>query len=490
MTGITRRNFLKTTTLAAAGMGAAAVLPRSVRANPVGANDAIGVAVAGLGYGIRHARRVQQLPGARLVAVCDLDPNLLERRTAELKEESPGLFATTDFRDLLERRDVDAIFIATSNHWHALHTVWACQAGKDVYVEKPIAHTVWEGRQMIKAAEKYGRVVQAGTQARSAIGLPQVIDYLKEGHVGKMRYIHAFSSRRRGGIGLRTPWYPDDIDYDLFCGPAPMVPLERDRWRYDWHWMWDTGNGDLGNLGIHFYDRAIWVAGHGKPPPRVRSLGARLRLNDAGETPNAQFTILDYPDVPIIVENRSLPAPPGGAPPESFHGMTGAIMIQCEGGHVVGTNGGRVFDATGKLIKEFPSTGAGNHIPNFLDAVRNRRAEDLAAPVGIGHVSNTGCLLGNISARLGTPAQPGTIRRELAGALPDSRMWPAFEEYLVRMGVTLTDSPLRLGPWLEFDPENETFTGIGETDADDSLERARHLLKGTHRAPYRMPDLA
>jgi predicted dehydrogenase len=485
---LTRRSFLKMTGTAAAGFGAASLLPQKVWSRPAGSNEAIGVAVVGLAYGNTHINRIRSLPGVRLTAICDLDPRMLQGRVTELKAANVDVFACTDFRELLERKDVDAIVIATSNHWHALHTIWACQAGKDVYVEKPVAHTVWEGRKMIEAAERYDRIVQAGTQARSAHGLPELIEYLKEGHLGKMLYVHAISSRRRGGIGKKLPWYPEDIDFDAFCGPAPVVPLERNRWRYDWHWMWDTGNGDLGNLGIHFYDRAVWVAGHQGPPPRVRSLGARLGVDDAGETPNAQLTICEYPDVPIIIENRSMPAAPGVTDGESVRGLAGGIIVQCEGGYFAGGNGGHVYDREGRAVREFPTSGAANHMKNFLDAVRSRSRSDLKAPIDVAHVSNIGCLTGNISCRLGSPAGREEIREALEGSLPDPEMLPSFEDYLERMGVDLGTTPLSLGPWLDFDGAKETFTAIGAPGTDEALERARFLLKGSFRPPYQIPD--
>jgi predicted dehydrogenase len=487
MASFTRRDFLKATTTAAIGFGAGSLLPGQLKARPASANGSIGVAVVGLGFGHSHLQRLLSLPGVRLVACCDLDPALLQSRVADLRQRDVTLFATTDYRQILDHPDVDAVVIATPNQWHALHTIWACQAGKDVYVEKPISHTVWEGRKMIEAAERHGRIVQAGTQARSALGLPELIEFLNAGNLGRIQYIHAFSSRRRPGIGRRLPWYPDDVDYDLFCGPAPMVPLERNQLRYDWHWDWNTGNGDLGNLGIHFFDRAMWVAGHQAPPRRVCSIGARLMVNDAGKTPNAQFTLFDFGEIPILMENRSLPAPPGDTSRESFYGMPGGIMVQCEGGHFIGGNGGQVFDPAGRLIREFSTAGAGNHLQNFIDVVRSRRKADLKAPLEVAHASNTACLIGNISYRLGQEAPIGSIRAAVAGALPDEGIFPAFEEYLGRMGVDLSHQQLTLGPWLEFEPAEETFAAVDSINSEADLARARFLLQETFRPPYKIP---
>jgi predicted dehydrogenase/AraC-like DNA-binding protein len=280
MNPVDRRSFLRTASVAL-GAGLATRLTPSTWAKPLGANDDVRVAVIGLrSKGSEHIKQLLDLSGVRIVALCDVDPLVLWREVAKLKEKQINVFAATDAREIFDRSDVDAVVIATSNHWHALLTVWACQAGKDVYVEKPVSHTVWEGRKMVEAADTYKRIVQAGTQYRSDVAIPEAIAYLNEGHVGKMLAAHTTIYKRRESIGKKLPWYPDWLDYDMFCGPTPAVPLERDRIHYDWHWMWRTGNGELGNNGVHVLDIARRFAGHDGLPSRVMSLGGRYLVDD------------------------------------------------------------------------------------------------------------------------------------------------------------------------------------------------------------------
>ncbi|HTO04782.1 MAG TPA: Gfo/Idh/MocA family oxidoreductase, partial [Opitutus sp.] len=267
-------------TLAASATMAARFTP-STWAQAAGSNDAVRVAVIGLNdKGASHVNQLLNLAGVRVVALCDVDPRILAREVEKLKAQQISVFAHTDARRIFERDDVDAVVIATSNHWHALLTVWACQAGKDVYVEKPVSRTIWEGRKMVEAAGKYGRIVQSGTQFRSDTGWPEAIAWLRAGNLGKIRCIHTICYKLRESIGHRLPWYPDWLDYDLYCGPTPMVPLKRERLEYDWHWDWNTGNGELGNNGVHVIDIARRITGQNGLPARVTSVGGHFGVDD------------------------------------------------------------------------------------------------------------------------------------------------------------------------------------------------------------------
>ncbi len=280
----------------ALGIGSKAGL--SAWSKPLGSNNDIRMAVVGTrGKGNDHIETLLKIEGVRIVALCDVDPQILSERKEELMANNILVKTYTDVRKLLEDKEIDGIVIATPNHWHAPITIWACQAGKDVYVEKPVSHNVREGQMMIEAAHKYNRMVQAGIQARSNKDIPAVIDYIKEGNIGKIKWIHALWYKRRKSIGRKNPWYPDNVNYDLYCGPSPMIPLERNRIHYDWHWMWGTGNGDLCNLGVHMFDISRWIAGYDKAPDRILSLGGRYEVNDAGETPNTQLTLFALPVV-------------------------------------------------------------------------------------------------------------------------------------------------------------------------------------------------
>jgi len=321
----------------------------------LGANDEVRVAVIGLGgKGGQHTRVFSELPGVRLVALCDVDP----KRLAEYVKRFAGVFAATDPRKVLERKDIDAVVIATPDHWHALLAVWACQAGKDVYVEKPVSHNIWEGGKIMEAAEKYGRVVQAGTQYRSDEGLKEAAAYMQQGNLGKALWGHVLWYELRGSIGKVAPYMPEGLDYDLYCGPAPVEPLTRERLHYDWHWVWPTGTGDLGNSGVHAFDVCRWFAGYDDLPPRVLCTGGRFAVDDAGQTPNTQLTVLDYKPAPIYIENRNLPMRPGTREMDQLQGIREGLILQCEGGCFAGFRGGGwAYDNDGKKIRQFKATG-------------------------------------------------------------------------------------------------------------------------------------
>src|SRR5262249_11405524 len=240
MKTITRRTFLKSSLAATAALS----VPARPWAQVAGANDAVRVAVIGFnGRGRTHISEFQAVEGVRVVALCDVDRTVLEAEASKLRDRNQPVEIFTDVRRLLERKDIDAVTTATPNHWHALITVWACQAGKDVYVEKPISHNVWEGRKAVEAARKYKRIVQAGTQSRSSIALREALDWVRQGNLGKIKVARGLCYKRRASIGKvdgPTP-IPEGVDYDLWCGPAPKGPLMRKRLHYDWHWVWDTG---------------------------------------------------------------------------------------------------------------------------------------------------------------------------------------------------------------------------------------------------------
>src|SRR5205807_7292226 len=230
----------------------------------------------------------------------------------------------TDVRKLLENKDIDVISTATPNHWHSLITIWSCQAGKDVYVEKPVSHNVFEGRQCVEAARKYNRIVQAGSQGRSNGAQREAFAWIKEGHLGKIKIARGLCYKRRPSIGkVDGPQpIPSQIDYDLWCGPALKLPLTRKKLHYDWHWVWNTGCGDLGNQGIHEMDVARWFLGAMELSPRVFSVGGRLGYVDDGETPNTMVIYHDYPTAPLIFEVRGLPDKPGSKNMDQYKGAS------------------------------------------------------------------------------------------------------------------------------------------------------------------------
>jgi len=488
-----RRTFLHHSAVATtAGLAAASLRP-SAWAAPVGSNSVVRLGLIGCGAkGTAHVNQLLKRSDVRLVALCDIDPAQLAKLSATIAAagSNPTVptapFTTTDARTLLARADVDAVLIVTPNHWHALLTVWACQAGKDVYVEKPMSHTVWEGRQMVAAAAKYQRIVQVGTQYRSESGLAAGIAFLHGGGLGKLQHVHAVYYGKRDAVTRRAPWYPTALAYDTWCGPAPVNPLAREKLHYDWHWSWATGNGDLGNNGVHLLDVARRIVRADGPPRRVLGLGGRYVHDDAAETPNTQLAVYDYPAAPVIFEQRGLPAKPGVNYMDQTGGLRVGVIAHCEGGTLAGLIGCTANDPKGKVIKNFPGEGGVvAHMDNFLAAVRSRRPSDLTASPEIGHASAAICHYGNISVRVGAPAGSAAISNALAAFPAAATAAQSLQTHLGVHGVDLAAQPMALGPWLDLDPAGDGITAAGSAGA---LTRARQLLREPHRPAYAIPD--
>src|SRR5438045_4161272 len=343
-----RRSFLKTTVISATTLSVfpalaaenrkAVAAESSASVSVVGANGDIRCAVVGFhGRGQSHMQDLRGLKGVRLVALCDVDSKVLERGVASCESAGQKVQGYTDVRKLLENKDIDVVTFATPNHWHALGSIWAIQAGKDVYVEKPVSHNVWEGHQVIAAARQHGRIVQAGTQARSSAAIREGIAWLHEGNLGKIIRARGLCYKRRASIGkVSAPQpIPPNIDYDLWCGPAPKEPLMRHRLHYDWHWVWPTGNGDLGNQGIHEMDVARWVLGEPALSSKVLSIGGRLGYVDDGTTPNTLIIYHHYERAPLVYEVRGLPDKSGSAMMDNYQGASVGIVTDCEGGSMI-----------------------------------------------------------------------------------------------------------------------------------------------------------
>lgn len=477
-----RRQFLKASLLTSASATLLPVLgaeaPPSpatgagVAQKPRGANEDIRVAVVGFnGRGRDHIKELRELQGVRLVALCDADRDVLDKEVKTCDKTGLKVEGYTDVRKLLENRDIDAITIATPNHWHSLCAIWALQAGKDVYVEKPVSHNVWEGRQLVNAARKYQKIVQTGTQSRSSTGLQEAIQWVRAGNIGKILRVHGLCYKRRPSIGkVDGPQpVPASVDYDLWCGPAPKGPLMRKKLHYDWHWVWPTGNGDLGNQGIHEMDVSRWILGEGALSPRVISVGGRLGYIDDGETPNTLIVFHDYPTAPLIFEVRGLPSKTDSQKMDEYHGAGIGIVTDCEGGQmVIGSyTGAKVFDKEGKEIKNFK--GSSSHFANFIKAVRSRKKEDLNADILEGHLSSALCHTGNISYRLGKTHTPEEIEEATKGKPDLADALGRMEEHLKANNVDLKQTPATLGALLQFDPHNEHI--LGNREANQWLTR-------------------
>lgn len=495
-----RRNFLKRSMTAGLALGMPRIMLGAGAASP-GANETVNVAVIGLGSttavggvggrGHQLIDRLRETQGARIVALCDADRSHLDRELEAARSHGEKVATYRDPREVFDDKSVDAVIVALPNHWHALATVWACQAGKDVYVEKPFSYNLWEGQQMVAAARKYGRMVQVGTQSRSSTFLRRVFETLRGGELGALRFAHALVYRARDGIGTvdaPTP-PPSTLDYDLWCGPAAKRPIMRKQLHYEWHWFWDTGNGEMGNNGIHVIDVCRWALQQDQTPPRAMSIGGRFAFHDCGETANTHIALFDYRPVPLICEVRNVIAGKDPVAIGKFRGQNKGVVIDCEGGYFAGDgSGGALFDREGKKIKDL---GKGDspkdlelaHLSAFVAAVRSRKASDLAAEALEGHRSTACCHLANVSHRLGKQASPDAIRAAVTG---NTELADAFErcrEYLRSNGVDLDATAATLGPWVSFDEKQGRFVG-------DFADAANELSRREYRKPFVVPELA
>ncbi len=503
MRSFRRREFLKRSMVGGMALGLPSLLAGGQRlAQGAGPNGDLRIAVIGLGglnvvgsvggRGRQLIAALRKVPGTRVVALCGVDRAILDHEVRQCKDRGESVAAYDDLRRALDDKGVDAVAIATPNHWHALATIWACQAGKDVYVEKPFSYDLWEGRQMVAAARRFGRMVQVGTQRRSSPALRQAFEFLRSGQLGAVRCARAIVYRPRQPL----PKVPDSVeppssvDYDLWCGPAPRAPLRRKQLHYDWHWFWPTGNGEIGNNGVHTIDVCCWALGDPGLPPRAISLGGRFGFgDDGGDTPNTHIAMFDYAPAPLICEVRNLRAANEPAAVRTFRGQDRGVVIDCEGGYYAGdTRGGAVFDRQGRKIKDLPegrvpALSDDVHLANFAAAVRSRRAADLHAGAAVGHASAACAHLANLSYRLGKPAPPEAIRETIRANTELSDAFERCREHLRANGIDLGSTPAVLGPWLTFDVQRERFVG-------EFAEQANGLARRQYRKPFVVPELA
>ncbi len=384
--------------------GAAAALSAT---RVAGAADRIRMGVAGVGgRGRAHVGRWLQAAGCELTALCDVNQAARERGQAMIaKEGGRPAREFRDMREMFQSKEVDAVSIATPNHWHALATIWACEAGKDVYCEKPACHNVYEGLRMVEVARKARRMVQIGSQSRSTPVAVKAMRLLREGVIGDLYMAKGLCFKRRKSIGrMPDEPVPPGIDWDMFLGPAQMKPFSKNKYAYNWHWFWDTGNGDIGNQGVHEMDLARWGMGELGMPKTVFSSGGKYLYDDDQETPNTQFATLDYGDRQIQFEVRGLLTGPEGGLPVKPGNTVGDLYFGSEGWMLYDHGGFKVYKGEDQA-KVMEETGGGDgtllHMENFLKACRSRNQRDLNADVEIGVISANLCHLANISYRVG-----------------------------------------------------------------------------------------
>lgn len=479
MGNLSRREFLEHSMLAATAAVGTASLGRELLAKekaPVGANDRLRVAVLGVrGRGQSHLQAFAGRPDTEVAVICDPDEEIGRSRVegiAKATGKAPRF--VQDLRQIYDDKSIDIVSIATPNHWHALAAIWAMQAGKDVYVEKPVSHNISEGRRIVEAARKYGRICQTGTQVRSSTGIQQAMAYLHAGELGKVKISRGLCYKRRKSIGkVSGPQeVPSHIDYNLWTGPAPMKPLMRARLHYDWHWDFDYGNGDLGNQGIHQMDLARWAMGVDRLADEVVSLGGRFGYIDDGNTPNTIVSFFKYGDRQLIFETRGLET-------EKYRGAAVGDVFHCEGGYLaIGSYvGAAAFDLDGKMIKQF--SGGGDHFDNFVKAVRSRSYSDLNADIEEGHLSSALCHLGNISYHLGSEESFADCTGTLNGNYPALETVERMKFYLAKAGIDTDTTKIKVGRRLAFNPESETFVDDSQADA---------LLTRDYREPFVVPS--
>lgn len=474
---MTRRSFLKTTA-AAAGM-----LPASAWADTPGANERIRVGVMGVkGRGRSHIAALLAMKDVEIAYLCDVDKNVVGPAVQMIEKAGgrpPKIVA--DIRQVLEDKTLNAITIATTNHWHALATFWACQAGKDVYVEKPLSQTFVEGRRITEAARKYGRMVQHGTQNRSHPSVKAAIDFIRAGKLGKVTLTRAVNFKKRGSIGKHsgTVPIPAGVDYDLWLGPAANKPLGRNRLHYDWHWFWDYGSGDMGNQGVHQIDLARWALNKDLPQS-VLSVGGRFGYDDDGETANTQLALYDYGDCRLICEVRNLASKPveGVLTGDIFYGSEGFIVRDLHRENTCTAYMGKNKEPI-KLGEAMDRDALDRaHFANFIAAMRSRKASELMADVQEGHYSSALCHLANISHRLGkeTPFEP---RSQAFDDKAAGELFQDLERHLRDNKLKLEEIKYSLGRRLTLDPKTETLVGDKEASA---------LMTREYRQPFVLPD--
>jgi predicted dehydrogenase len=473
MRSLTRRRFFEDSLMAATAVSLPAPL-FAAETMPVSANEKITAAIIGCGIrGKAHARELARLADCDVAYVCDPDLDRADELGAlliELKRPMPK--KVQDLRKVLEDKSVDVVFIASPNHWHSLSAIWAMQAGKDVYVEKPVSHNVIEGRRMVQAARKLGRICQGGTQNRSRGALAEAVKYMREGKLGEVKLAKSIIYGGRGSIGGPTECaMPPRCDYDLWAGPAAMPKLTRPKFHYDWHWFWNTGSGEIGNNNVHSLDICRWGLGVTGMGRSVLSYGGRLGYTDVAETPNSQVGIFDFGDKTIISETRGLKSVPFHPTIKSmwfFYGSEGIIAD---------TN---LYDPKGNLVRAFEGKSE-NHFANFLNAVRSRKQGDLKAEIEEGHQSSALCLIANISYRLGSQTSVNDIAKSLGEIKVHDDVQETLERtrhYLSDAGVDLDKMKLTLGQHLRVDGGKESF--LDNAPANDLLGRE-------YRAPFLLP---
>lgn len=399
-----------------------------------------------------------------IVAVCDCDEAVIGSAMKKIKDtQGAEPKFVKDFRKLIEDKSIDVISIATPNHWHATMAVWAMKAGKHVYCEKPATHNVHEGRIMADTMASTKTVCQVGTQSRSNPGMRDAIKYLHDGKLGKVQLAYGLCYKPRKSIGkVDGPLDPPKtMDYDLWCGPAKVIPPHRKTGNgtvhYDWHWIWEYGNGDFGNQGVHEADKARWGLGAKGLPTTAVAVGGRWGYVDDGETPNTQLCLYEYPEGQLLFETRGLET-------KDYMGAKVGNIWFCEKGYLVcpSYSGGVAYSPDGKELQKFGGGGDHHHFRNFIAAVRAGDASKLNCPAEEGHASAAICHLGNISYRLGQTMNMGEAITCFDGNKTAAAAFARMKEHVKDNKVKLEEAVGMVGPKLTIDPKTEKVTEVAD----------------------------
>jgi len=478
MSHLSRRRFLEESMLAAtAAVTAGAAAPLLAQEQSKSANERLSVAVVGVnGRGKSHTGAFSARQDTEVTYICDADEAVGMRevaRVAERQGRAPKY--VQDMRTVFDDPTVDIVTTATPNHWHSLVAIWAIQAGKDVYVEKPVSHNVSEGRRIVQAARRHKKIVQTGTQCRSMPGTIAAIEHVHAGKIRKVSVARGLCYKRRKSIGERGKYeVPSSVDYNLWLGPAQFAELTRPKLHYDWHWQWPYGNGELGNQGIHQMDICRWGLGVNRLSSAVFSYGGRFGYVDAGDTANTQVVVHDYGKSQLVFEVRGLET-------EALRDANVGVIFEGSDGYVVLSSytKGAAFDLDGNMVKEFIGGGDDAHFDNFVQAVRSRDHHDLNADILQGHLSSALCHTGNISYRMGRRVSVAEAKHALRSNPENSGTLERVCEHLADNEVDLNKTEIQFGDKLAFNPKTETF--VDNTAADAHLSRE-------YRAPFVVPS--
>ncbi len=473
-----RREFLDRAAIlaaaAASGTAAFAADKPAAVASKAAASEKLRVAVVGVrGRGMSHVHGFLGKNNCEITTVCDCDEGVIGsamKAIEKVQGKAPAFIQ--DVRKVVEDKNIDIVSIATPNHWHALMAIWAMQNGKDVYVEKPATHNVREGAIMLAASRKYNRICQVGTQSRSNPGMREAIAAVQGGKIGTVDLAIGLCYKNRPSIGKvdadQAP--PETMDYNLWCGPGPLKAPHRKTKNgtvhYDWHWIWEYGNGDLGNQGVHEMDKARWGLQVKGMPNSALSIGGRFGYTDDGETANTQVALFDYGTKKMIFEVRGLKS-------DGYKGVgVGNIWVGTEGMLVCPSyNTGILYDKDGKEVTKFSGGNDQMHFDNFVKVVRSRKREDQNCDIAEGHLSAALCHLANISYRLGSEATFDKDVSAFADCKEAADATARMKAHLKANGVDLSTAVGRVGPKLTIDPKTETFTGSVAAKANPMLFR-------------------